>query len=96
MQNAIGNIWANVYSYGYLLSSIVFACVLSRVQFFVTPWTAARFLCPWNFLGQNTGVGCLVLLLGIFQTQGIVPASPALAGRFVTTEPPGKPTNISN
>ena len=26
---------------------------------------------PWNFLGQNTGVGSLSLLQGIFPTQGL-------------------------
>ena len=26
-------------------------------------------LCPWDFPGKNTGVGCHVLLQGIFQTQ---------------------------
>ena len=26
--------------------------------------------CPWNFPGQNTGVGSLSLLQGIFPTQG--------------------------
>ena len=30
----------------------------------------ARLLCPWNFPGKNTGVGCHFLLLGIFPTQG--------------------------
>ena len=35
---------------------------------FVTPWTA-RFLCPWNFPGKDTGVGCHFLLQGIFLTQ---------------------------
>ena len=29
---------------------------------------------------------------GIFLNQGIKPASPALAGRFLTTEPLGKPS----
>ena len=29
----------------------------------------ARLLCPWNSLGQNTGVGSLSLLQGIFPTQ---------------------------
>ena len=28
---------------------------------------------PWNSPGQNTGVGCLSLLHGIFQTQGLNP-----------------------
>ena len=49
-------------------------CVLSqfsRVQLCVTPWTiATRFLCPWDFPGKNTGVGCHFLLQGIFPTQG--------------------------
>ena len=28
-----------------------------------------RLLCPWNFPGKNTGVGCRFLLQGIFLTQ---------------------------
>ena len=30
----------------------------------------ARLLCPWDFPGKNTGVGCNFLLQGIFPTQG--------------------------
>ena len=30
-----------------------------------------RLLCPWNFPGKNTGVGCHFLLQGIFPTQGL-------------------------
>ena len=30
----------------------------------------ARLLCPWDFPGKNTGVGCHFLLQGIFPTQG--------------------------
>ena len=38
---------------------------------FVTPWTVAfRLLCPWDFLGKNTAVGCHFLHQGIFLTQG--------------------------
>ena len=44
---------------------------LSRVQFFATPWTI-----PWNSPGQNTGVGSLSLLQGIFPTQGSNPGLP--------------------
>ena len=47
-------------------------CVLScfsRVQLFATPW-AARLLCPWDFPGKNTGVGCHFLIQGIFPIQG--------------------------
>ena len=30
-----------------------------------------RLLCPWNFPGKNTGVGCHFLLQGVFLTQGL-------------------------
>ena len=29
----------------------------------------ARLLCPWDFPGKNTGVGCHFLLQGIFLTR---------------------------
>ena len=45
---------------------------LSRVQLFVT---------PWNSPGQNTGVGSLSLLQGIFPTQGSKPDLPH--GRWI-------------
>ena len=32
-----------------------------------------RFLCPWDFPGKDTGVGCHFLLQGIFPTQGSNP-----------------------
>ena len=32
-----------------------------------------RPLCPWNSPGQNTGVGSLSLLQGVFSTQGLKP-----------------------
>ena len=41
---------------------------LSRIWLFVTPMD-----CPWNSLGQNTGVGSLSCLQGIFPTQGSNP-----------------------
>ena len=31
---------------------------------------STRILCPWDFPGKNTGVGCHFLLQGIFPTQG--------------------------
>ena len=33
----------------------------------------ARFLCPWNFPGKNTGTGCHFLFQGTFPTQGLNP-----------------------
>ena len=47
-------------------------CVCSAMSDSLWPhglWPA-RFLCPWNSLGQNTGVGCL-LLQEIFPTKGL-------------------------
>ena len=45
-------------------------CVLSHIQLFSSPWTVApRLLCPWNFPGKNTRMGCHFLLQGIFLTQ---------------------------
>ena len=44
---------------------------LSRVQHFVSPWTVpTSLLCPWNFPGKSTGVGCHFLLQWIFPIQG--------------------------
>ena len=32
---------------------------------------STKLLCPWDFPGKNTGVGCHFLLQGIFPTQGL-------------------------
>ena len=32
-----------------------------------------QLLCPWDFPGKNTGVGCHFLLQGIFLTQQLNP-----------------------
>ena len=45
---------------------------LNHVQLFVTPWLYS----PWNYLGQNPGVGSLSLLQGIIPTQGSNPGLP--------------------
>ena len=54
---------------------------------------ASRLLCPWNFPSKNTGMSCYFLPQVVFLTQGSNPslASPALAGLFFNTVPPGKP-----
>ena len=37
----------------------------------MTPWIEAHHaVCPWDFQGKNTGVGCHSLLQGIFPIQG--------------------------
>ena len=46
----------------------------SHVQLFATPWTiACQPPLSMGFSGKNTGVGCHVLLQGIFLTQGLNP-----------------------
>ena len=45
---------------------------LSHVQLFVTPRTT-RLLCPQDFPGENTGMGCHFLLQGFFWIQGSNP-----------------------
>ena len=47
---------------------------------------------PWNSPDQNTGVGNLSLLQGIFPTQRLNSVS-HIAGSFFPAEPPGKPKN---
>ena len=47
---------------------------------------STRLLCPWNFPGKNTGSP------GDLPESGMEPESPALAGGFFKTEPPGKPS----
>ena len=51
-----------------------------------------RLLCPWDFPGENTGVGCHFLLQGIFPNRGIKLRS--LANGFFTAEPLGNPMCI--
>ena len=51
---------------------------LSCVRLSATLWTVANQapLCPWDFPGKITGVGCHCLLHGIFPTQGSNPGLP--------------------
>ena len=45
----------------------------------------ARFFCPWDPLGKNTGIGCYSFLQGIFSTH--VSCIACFVGRFFSTEP---------
>ena len=49
-----------------------------------------RLLCPWDFTGKNTGVGCLSLLQGTFLTQGSNPSLLHLLHWQVDSLPVGK------
>ena len=64
---------------------------LSRAQLFATPWIVAcpKFLCPWDFQGKSTGVGCPFLLQGISQPRDRTQVS-HIVDRCLPSEPPGK------
>ena len=74
----------------------VHAQSFSRVRFFVTSWTTAcQAPLSMGFSRQEYWSGLpFPFSRGDLPDPGIeltFPASPALAGRFFTTEPPGKP-----
>ena len=56
-----------------LLGNLVWMCLISQSCRLCDPTDLepAVLLCPWNFPGRNTGVGCYFLLQGIFLTQGL-------------------------
>ena len=70
----------------------MFVLTLSRVQLFATPWTVAR-QAPLSrrFSRQEYWSRLPFPPPGDLPHPGIELASPALAGRFLTIEPPGKP-----
>ena len=43
-------------------------CLVTSVISYSAP---TRLLCPWDFPGKNTGMGCHFLLQGIFSSQGL-------------------------
>ena len=70
-------------------------CVLSHVWLFVTPWTVAhQALLSMKFSRQEYWNRLPFPTPGDIPDPAIkpeFPASPAFAGRFFTTMPPGKP-----
>ena len=69
---------------------IVCVCSLSHVRLFVILWTAAcQAPLSLEFSRQEYWSGLPFLTLGDLSKQGSL-ASPALAGGFFTTKPPGE------
>ena len=69
-------------------------CVLSLslIQLFATPWAVAcQVPLSIGFPRPEYWSGLPFASPGDLPNPGIKPASPVLAGRFLTTEPPGKP-----
>ena len=67
---------------------------LSRVQFFVTPWTVAYQAPPsMGFSWQEYWSGLPFPSPGNLPDLGIEPGSPTLQVDALPSEPPGKPVN---
>ena len=88
----------NTFSYGPSFSgesASQMLSVLSRVQLFVTPWTVThQALLSMGFPRQEYWIRFPFPSLGDLPCSGIESVSPALAGKFFTTEPPGKPLSF--
>ena len=53
-----------------------------------------RLLCPWNSPGKSTGMGCHVLLQGIFPTQGLNPGLPHCRRTLYHLSHKGSPCHV--
>ena len=98
------NLYSKIYKFTVCVCVSVCLCVcvqsLSHVQIFMAyELQPIRFLCPWNFPGRNTGVGCHFLPQGIFSTQRWNPHLSHLGYWQEDSLPldslqPGKPTSL--
>ena len=67
-------------------------CSVSHVHLFATPWTVVHQApLSMGFSRQEHWSGLPFPTPGDLPNSKIKPESPALAGRFFTTEPPGMP-----
>ena len=69
------------------INQAIYVQLLRRIQLFVTPWTPLSM----GFHRQEYWSGLPFPSLGDFPDPAVEPASPALAVRFFTAKPPGKP-----
>ena len=85
---------ARCLKYQHFHLSLTCVWLLSHVLLFVTLWTVAHQAPPlMGFPRREYWSGLPFPSLGNLPDPGIKPVSPTLAGRFFTTEPPGKPYN---
>ena len=87
--------WLRIFDMRY--THLLLCCVQaqSSVQLFVTPWTVAyQASLSVGFSRQEYWSGLSFPPTGDLPNPGIETESPALAGRFFTTEPPGKPYTL--
>ena len=73
-----------------------FSCVWLFKSYGLKP---IRLLCPWDFPGKNTGVGCPAFLQGIFLTKGLNIHLLCLLNwqeGSLSLVPPGKPSSYGS
>ena len=88
--------WLTAASYSPFLMLLLFLNRYVMSHSFATLWTVAhQARLSMGFPRQESWSGLPFPSPGDLPNPGIETTSPALAGRFFTTEPPGKPTNIS-
>ena len=91
-QNGFSSCWWSLPQSIYYFMACVRAQSWSHVWLFVTPWTIAhQALLSVGSSRQDYWSGLPCPPPGALPDPGIEPTSPALAGRFFTTVPPGKP-----
>ena len=71
-------------------------CSVVSNSLFVISWTVAHQASLSMEFSRQDWSGQLFPSPGVLPNPGIEPASPALAGRFFTTESPGNPNNYNN
>ena len=76
----------------FAIKHVVIVQSLGCVQLFATPWTVTcQVPLSMGFPRQEYWSGLPFLSPRDLPDPGVEPASPAFAGGFFTTEPPGKP-----
>ena len=61
----------------------------------VEPPPPPRLLCPWDFAGKNSGVGCPSLSPGDLPNSGMEPTSAVLSNGFLSPGPPARPISTT-
>ena len=76
-------IYIHTYTYTFMYMKVKVKS-LSHAWLFATPWIVAcpKLLCPWDFQGKSTGVGCHFLLQGISQPRYRTQVSHTVDRRF--------------
>ena len=67
------NLYSQILRTSLVLLSALRSCSVVSSSLWSHGLRAAKLLCPWDFPGKNTGVGCHFLLQGSFLTRGLNP-----------------------